>query len=317
MEQRQNSMKIAGVDVGKHQLDAAVHGGSETIAVSDDRDGISELIVWLKAREVGRVGLEATGGYERGPRAALETAGFEVVVHQPLEVRLFARLKRRRAKNDRLDAALIAAATAQVEAVKAAQDPRLWELAERLTAYEQITDQAAELKTFMEHVTLKDVAAKVRAQIQSLLRLKAELIRGVVQRIKAHPDLQARYRLLLSLPGVGPVVAATLVVRMPELGQMRRGQPAALIGTAPFDRDSGQFKGLRFIAGGRQRPRRMLYLAALSAKRCDPGLKAFADQLLARGKPAKVAIVAVMRKLIEAANLVLARGQPWIKHMPA
>ena len=99
---------------------------------------------------------------------------------------------------------------------------------------------------------------------------------------------------------------------MPELGDMKRGQPAALLGVAPFDRDSGQFKGLRFIAGGRARPRRMLYLAALSAKRFDPGLKAFAQRLTNAGKPAKLVIVAVMRKLIEAANLVLARGQPWV-----
>jgi len=265
---------------------------------------------------VGRVGLEATGGYERGVRLALEAAGFEVVVHQPLEVRRFAQLKRRRAKNDRLDAQLIAAATAQVEAVRAAQDPRLADLAERLTAYEQITDQAAQLKTFLEHVTLTDIAAKIRAQIRTLDRLKAGLAAQIVQQIKAQPDLIARFRLLISLPGIGPIVAATLVIRMPELGQMRRGQPASLIGVAPFDRDSGQYKGLRFISGGRARPRRMLYLAALSAKRCDPTLRAFAEQLLARGKPAKLVITAVMRKLIEAANLVLSRGQPWLRQSP-
>ena len=239
------------------------------------------------------------------------------MVHQPLEVKLFAKLKRRRAKNDRLDARLIAAATAQVEAVKAAQDPRLVELAERLTAYEQITDQAAELKTFLEHVTLKDVAKALRAQIASLTRLKAKLAADVLAAIKAQPDLLVRFRLLTSLPGVGPIVAATLVVRMPELGQMKRGQAAALAGVAPYDRDSGQWKGQRFIAGGRSRPRRMLYMAAIQAKRCDPRLKAFADQLVARGKPAKIAIVAVMRKLIEAANLVLSRQQPWIRQPAA
>ena len=313
MEQRQTSTKIAGIDVGKLRLDGAVHGLEDTVQVDNAPAGFGELIGWLKARAVSRVGLEATGGYERGVRLALEAAGFEVVVHQPLEVRRFAQLKRRRAKNDRLDAQLIAAATAQVEAVKAAQDPRLADLAERLTAYEQITDQAAELKTFLEHVTLKDIATKIRAQIRTLDRLKAELAAQIVQQIKAQPDLIARFRLLVSLPGIGPIVAATLVIRMPELGQMRRGQPASLIGVAPFDRDSGQYKGLRFISGGRARPRRMLYLAALSAKRCDPSLRAFAEQLLARGKPAKLVITAVMRKLIEAANLVLSRGQPWLR----
>jgi transposase len=313
MEQRQTNTRIAGIDVGKSKLDGAVHGLEDAVQVDNSPAGLNELIAWLQAREVGRVGLEATGGYERQVRRALEAEGFEVVVHQPLEVRLFARLKRRRAKNDRADARLIAAATAQVEAVKAAQDPRLTELAERLTAYEQITDQAARLKICLEHITLKDIAQDFRRQIAALTRLKAKLAKQVVVRIKDHPDLLARFRLLISLPGVGPVVAATLLVRMPELGDMRKGQAAALIGVAPFDRDSGQWKGLRFISGGRSRPRRMLYLAALQAKRCDPGLKAFADQLLKRGKPPKLAIVAVMRKLIEAANLVIARGQPWTR----
>jgi transposase len=104
---------------------------------------------------------------------------------------------------------------------------------------------------------------------------------------------------------------------MPELGAMKRGQPASLLGSAPFDRDSGQWNGKRFIHGGRGRPRRMMYLAALQARRCSPTFKAFSDRLVARGKPAKVTIVAVMRKLIEAANLVLQRGQPWTKTLAA
>ena len=313
MEREDTSTKAAGVDVGKRWLDAAVHGGEGELRVANDAAGHVELIDWLKSRGVARVGMEASGGYERGLRAALEAASFEVVVHQPLEVRLYARLKRRRAKNDRLDAALIAAATAQVEAVKAASDPRLQDLAERLTAYEQITDQIVQLKTFLESVRLKDVAAQIRRQIASLERLKAKLAADLLARIKAHPDLLARLRLLTSLPGVGPIVAATLVVRMPELGSMRRGQAASLVGAAPFDRESGQWRGQRFITGGRARPRRMLYLAALAARRCDPALKAFAERLIANGKPAKLAIVAVMRKLIEAANLVLSRGQPWLR----
>lgn len=313
MEQRQTNTKIAGVDVGKSKLDGAVHGLEDTTQVDNAPAGFSELIAWLKAREVGRVGLEATGGYERGVRLALEAAGFEVVVHQPIEVRRFAQMKRRRAKTDRLDAQLIAAATAQVDAVRAAQDPRLTDLAERLTAYEQITDQAAQLKTFMEHVTLVDVAKAVRAQIRAMTALKTRLAAEILKQIEAHDDLLARYRLLISLPGFGPIVAATHVIRMPELGAMRRGQAASLIGVAPFARDSGQYKGQRFIGGGRSRPRRMLYLAALAAKRWDPSLKAFAESLLTRGKPAKLVIVAIMRKLVEAANLVLTRGQPWIR----
>jgi len=311
MEHRQPNTKIAGIDVGKARLDVAIHGLEDEVAVSNDVAGVGELIAWLKAREVDRVGLEATGGYERGVRQALEAGGLAVVVHQPLEIRLLARLKRLRAKNDRIDARLIAAATAQVDTLRAAQDPRLADLAEQLTAYEQVTDQAAELKTFREHLTLPDIVRAIDTQIASLVSLKARLLAKVLAGLKAHADLAQRLRLLSSLPGFGLVVAASFVIRMPELGAMKKGQPAALVGVAPFDRDSGQWKGQRFISGGRDRPRRMLYLAALAAKTHDTGFKAFAQALIDRGKPKKVAIVAVMRKLVEAANLILARATPW------
>ena len=162
MEQRQSSTRIAGIDVGKHRLDVAIQGLEGETAVANTVAGVGELLDWLKAREVGRVGLEASGGYERLVRGELDKAGFEVVVHQPLEVRRFAQLKRWRAKNDRLDARLIAAATAQMDAVRAAQDPRLVRLAERLSAYEHITDQAAGLKTFLEGVAQKDLATQLR-----------------------------------------------------------------------------------------------------------------------------------------------------------
>lgn len=317
VQQKKRSTKCAGIDVGKRRLDVAVHGGEGVVEVVNDAAGHRQLIAWLVERGVTRVGLEASGGYERDIRSALEAACFEVVVHQPLEVRLFARLKRLKAKNDRADAVLIAAATSSVDAVKAASDPRLQELADRLTAYDFVSDQLARLKTFMEHDRPKDVVKALRAQIRSLKALKARFAADVIATIKSHPDLLRRYRLLMSLCGVGPIVAATLVVRMPELGQMTRGQAAALLGVAPYDRDSGQFKGLRFISGGRWRPRRMLYLAALSAKAHDSACKALAQRLAARGKPKKVIIVAVMRRLIEAANLVLARGQPWAKTAPA
>lgn len=312
MERGHANTKIAGIDVGKRRLDAAVHGLSGEVWVENEARGYRELIAWLRDREVGRVGLEASGGYERGVREALEAAGFEVVVHQPIEVRLFARLKRRRAKNDRLDAHLIAAATAQIDTVRAAQDPRLAELAERLTVYEQITDQTAELKTFLESVRQKELIAEVRQMIGLFEQFKARLADEVVRRIQAEPDLSERFRLLQSLPGVGAITAMTLVVRMPELGNMRPGQPSALAGVAPFDRDSGQLKGLRKISGGRKRPRRVLYLAANAARKADPGFRAFARRLLDAGKPKMVVRVALMRKLIEAANLVLARGQPWV-----
>jgi len=312
MKREKSNTKIAGIDVGKRQLDVAVHGVAGGQVFANDVQGVSALVAWLKGQEVGRVGLEASGGYERAVREALSAAGFEVVVHQPAEVRMFARLKRLKAKTDRLDAVLIAAATAQVDAVKAANDPRLVELGERMTAYEQVSEELAKVKTQMEHVTLKDLVEELRVHMLRLKALKAKLLAKVLAVIKAHADLAARYKLLLSLPGVGSVVAVSAVVRMPELGAMDRGQAAALLGAAPFARDSGQYKGMRFIIGGRGRPRRMFYIAAMSARHHDPALKVFGDRLKAKGKPPKVVLVAVARKLVEAANLVLARGEPWL-----
>ena len=313
MERHKSSTKIAGIDVGKRRLDVALHGQAQTLAVDNDEAGIRRLIDWLKSHGVTRVGLEATGGYERAVREALGLAGLEVVVHQPLEVRLFARLKRLKAKNDRLDAALIAAATAQVDAVRAVNDPRLSQLAERLTAYEQMSDQAVQMKTYLEHVTLKDIARLYRARIRSLETLKARLLKDILDLVAIHPDLAARLALLKSLPGFGPVVAVAVLIRMPELGALEPGKAAALLGVAPFDSESGQHKGQRFIHGGRARPRRLVYIAALAAKRADTGFKTFAERLKANGKPPKLILVAIMRKLIEAANLILSQQRPWQK----
>lgn len=313
MKQVHTTTNVAGIDVSKGRLDVAVHGG-ETVAVANTTAGIAELVVWLKARDVGRVGLEPSGGYDHPVTAALQAAAFEVVVHHANEVRLFARFKRLKAKTDRLDAALIALATTHMGTVKALSDPRLHELAERMTAYEHVAVLAAQMKVQMEHVTLKDLIGDFRRRIASFEALKVKIIKGMTALIQAHPDLAVRLDLLRSLPGFGPVVALSVLVRMPELGEgMAPGQAASLLGAAPFTRESGLHKGASIIAGGRGRPRRMLYIAAMAARRCDPGIKAFADGLAARGKPPKVILVAVMRKLIIAANLVLTRQTAWEK----
>jgi len=311
MEQGKSSTAVAGVDVGKFRLDAAIEGVREQFETSNDAAGIEEMGGWLKRHGVDRVGMEATGGYERRLRLALEARGIAVVVHQPIEVKLYGRLHRQHAKTDAGDARLIAAATAAMGRPAKRADPALMELSERLTAYEHITDQLMRLRTFRDSVSLPDLIALVDDQIDRLKALKAALARQLREAVKRCTQLKARYDLLTSLPGIGPLVAISLIVRMPELGQMQRGQAASLIGVAPHARDSGQWKGQRFISGGRTRPRRMLYLAALAARRYDKTLNHFANALVARGKPPKLAIVAIMRKLIEAANIVIKRQQPW------
>lgn len=312
LKQGQVSTKCGGVDVCKLWLDAAVQGLEDCVRVSNTAEGVAELIAWLQARGVVRVGFEATGGYERKLLLALQAEGLEVVMFQPLQVLAFGRFKGRKAKNDEKDAHLIAAATAQCDTVKAASDPLLMELAERFTVYERLSDLAAQLKTFIQQLDGEAHKAEVGVQILSLVAAKTRLARQIIAAIKTAPHLAQRYGLLMSIPGIGPLIAASLVVRMPELGSMELGQAASMLGTAPYDRDSGSFKGRRFIGGGRERPRRMIYMAALTAIRHDAGLKAFAMRLVSAGKAKKVAIVAVMRKLIEAANLVLKRNAPWV-----
>lgn len=302
----------AGVDVSKPWLDAAIHSTQAELRVANTPEGHALLIDWLRARGVERVGLEATGGYERAVIAALHGAALQVIVHQPIEIKLLARLKRVRAKNDRMDARLIAYATAQTDTVRAAGDPRLADLAERLTAYEQASDLATLLKTQMEHLSLPELIEEARAQLAILVARKTRMISDILARIRHWPDLGRRLDLLRSLPGVGPIVALSLLIRMPELGTMRRGQAASLIGVAPFDRDSGDRKGQRCIAGGRRRPRKLLYIAALAARRCDPAHRILSQRLTAAGKPPKLILVAIMRKLIEAANLVIQRNKPWL-----
>lgn len=306
------SIAVAGIDAAKARLDVAAHGSGEIACFGNDACGWEALAAWLNQRGVGRVGIEASGGYERGVTACLRQRGLEVVTHQPAHVRAFARFKRIKAKNDKIDAAVIAAATAQTDLVRAAQDPQLVELADRLTAYEQAADLVAQLKTMLEHVALPDLRAQYEAQLKALKLWKARLAKDLVSRIGQHAKLKRRFDLVASLPGVGPIVAASLVLRMPELGAMARGQAASLLGVAPFDRDSGKLHGQRHIFGGRARVRRMVYLAAAVARRTDRGFRAFATRLAAAGKKPKVVLVAVMRKLIEAANIVLGRGTAWL-----
>lgn len=312
MKSMEVSTKSAGIDVSKATLDVVLADRDERLQVANAAEGFAVLTEWLCARGVGRIGVEASGGYERAAAEALRAAGFTVVVHQPAEVRAFARFKRIRAKNDRIDAKVIALATAQVEAVRAANDPRLVELAEWFTAYEQAADQVAQMKTCLEQVTIPELRAGKREQIRQAELWKAQLRREILKRIQACPDLARRFALLQSLPGCGPLVAACLLVRMPELGALPRGRAASLVGVAPWDRDTGQSRGTRRIGGGRSRPRRFLYIASLAASRFDPGFRAFVQRLKAAGKETKVALTALMRKLIEAANLVLARGAPWV-----
>lgn len=313
MKRGQDITQVAGLDISKAWLDVALSKSDAGQRFGNDTSGFARLIPWLRTHGVERVGMEATGGYERSVREALEASGFEVVVHQPIEVKAFGRYKRIRAKSDKIDARLIAQATAHWEGIIARRDPALGDLTELLSVYEHLTGALSQAKAFAEHIRSNLAKSHHDALIKDLKARKKAAFADIQAHIEANAYLKARYHLLQSLPGIGEVVAAVMVIRMPELGQLKPGQSAALLGVAPFDRDSGELKGRRFIQGGRARPRTFAYVAALAAKRMNTSFKRFADRLLDNGKPPKLIITAVIRKLIEAANLVLKRQTPWVE----
>jgi transposase len=234
-------------------------------------------------------------------------------VHQPAQVRLYARLILRHAKTDKLDAALIAAFTVQHHPDRLPADPRLVPLAALLGYIEQVEADIVRLKTRLEQQHDPRLRAMIVADMAALrARCKAERQRLEAE-LRQYPDLDRRLELVLSIPGIGRPTALDLVIYMPELGRPSHQQVAALAGLAPFNHDSGQMRGTRHIAGGRTRVRTALFAAALPAAfRWNPTLVRLYRRLTANGKPHKLALIACARKLLIFANTVLARNTPWI-----
>lgn len=305
--------KSGGIDTSKDKLDAAIYGHDGTLTVDNTPVGWAQLASHFKQAKVKLVGIEATGGYERGVMRHLEAAGIAMRRLQPLQVKAFAALRLQRAKTDRIDAVLIAACThALGEGAKLPPDPRFDDLADHLTFIEQTEEDIARIKTRLEHMPLKRLRNLAEADVRRLQRRREDELSRLVATLRKHADLAARFDLVLSIPTVGERTATALVVRMPELGQVSREQAAALAGLAPFVHESGKRKGQTHIGGGRDRLRKSLYVAAMvGAFRWNPVLKAFNQRLRDRGKPPVSALVACARKLLIMANAVVARGTPW------
>ena len=304
----------AGIDTSKSKLDVAVHGRTEHWQVANSSAGWDVLTARLTEAGVSRVGIEATGGYERGVVERLRAAGFTVLVLQPIQVKAFGRVHLRRAKNDVLDAVLIAACAAAIDQVRAAPDPRLAELAEYLTFLEQIEEDIKRCKTRLEHIRQPALRCVVLGDVALLKARRRAQIRYLAKQLRSHPDLAVRLDLVLSIPGIGDRTALALLIRMPELGRVSREEAAALAGLAPFDNDSGQRKGQRRIAGGRARLRTSLFAAALPAAfKWNKALIALYRRLTAAGKAHNAALIACARKLLIYANTVVQRGTPWVE----
>ena len=305
---------VAGIDVGKHRLHLAFADGGGVEEHANDAAGHRALIEALRRRGALRVGMESTASYSAKVAEALREAGFIVNVFQPRQVKAFAQFKLKRAKSDKIDAPLIAQCTALSEP-QATPAPRLADLCEHLTVVEQIADDVRREKTRLEHANNPAIRAIHREEIKRLTLRRREALRALVGMVRQHADLAEKMALIRSIDGIGELGALTLVLRMPELGSLSREEAAALLGVAPFTRESGQFKGERHIAGGRARARRTLFAAAQAAcGRWNKSLVELYQRLIAKGLHHRAAVIACTRKLVIYANAVLKRGKPWTKN---
>lgn len=308
----------AGIDTGKRKLDVAIDGSCERLQVDNTAEGHKVLLEWLQRHKVKRIGIEASGGYEQPVVAALRRKRFVVIVFQPAQVRAYAKFHLQRAKNDKIDAALLASCTAAVKQIYPAPDPRLSPFAEQLTMIDQIGEDIMKLKNRIETCRNERIRAIWKEDIARLAKRQRTELKALVAALRQYPDLAERLDLIHSVGGAGLPTAVAILVRMPEIGRLTREQAAALAGLAPYDDDSGEQVGARHIDGGRERLRRALYLAALPASmRWNPQLIALYQRLRAAGKEHKRALIACARKLLIFVNTVVARGTPWQDEPPA
>jgi transposase len=301
-----------GVDVSEGRLDVCLLPGGERAAFSRDRRGVARLVAWLASQARLLVVVEATGGLERVLTVALEQVGIAVAVVNPRQVRDFARAAGLLAKTDRLDAYALALYGERMCPVP--RPPRS-AAGHALAALVLRRRQLAQLVEAERNRARRSEEPAVLASIEALLGWLRTALAQLEDQIATHlartPVWQERAALLASVPGVGRVTVSTLLALLPELGALDRRTVAALVGVAPFARDSGLMKGRRTIWGGRAPVRAVLYMAALVAVRHNPALRAFYDRLVAAGKAKKLALTAAMRKLLTILNALLRDRQPW------
>jgi len=303
---------FAGIDVSKKSLDLCLLPEDRRQTFTHDKAGIQQLLAALPVGETCLIAVEATGGYHRNLVAELVNAAHQVAVVNPRQVRDFARGLGILAKTDRLDAHVIACFAQHVRPrVAAPLSPAQAELEQLVTRRRQLVDlRTAELNR-MQTVSSKSVRKSVQQMVDMLRKEIRRVEHDILTLLESDDDWKAKMDRLESVPGVGPVSVASLLAELPELGQLNRQEIAALVGVAPFNRDSGRFRGKRAIWGGRASVRSVLYMAALTARRHNPILRAFANRLEAAGKPFKVVITACMRKLLIILNTMLKERTQW------
>ena len=301
-----------GVDVSKDTLDAHRHPDGDVHRFANDRAGHKALIAWI-GDTVERVVFEPTGPYHGALERALADAGLPIVKVNPRQARRFAEATGKLAKTDRLDAAMLARMGAVLELeVRPVQGAAIAELKELHIAREALVKDRTAAKNRSKHLGLRLLKRQNAERLKHIERQIAAIDAEIEQRIKADTEMSKRFDILTSIPGIARLTAFVLLIEMPELGNLEPGQAASLSGLAPIARQSGRWTGKAFIKGGRANVRQALYMPALVACRFNPDFKAKYKQLTEAGKPAKVAITAIMRKIIVMANALLKAGRAWM-----
>jgi transposase len=301
-----------GIDVAKEKLDMAVHSADQQWTFANSDAGISQALSCLREFNPALIVLEATGGIEVPLVAAVALAGLPVVVVNPRQVRDFAKATGRLAKTDTLDARTLAHFAAVIRpTLRPLPDAHTQEMTAILTRRRQLVEMLTAERNRLSAARTKAVRERISAHITWLVKELDNVDDDLASSIRKSPVWREKDNLLQSIPGVGPVLSTTLLAHLPELGNLNRRQIAALVGVAPFNRDSGNLRGKRTVWGGRSAIRAALYMATLVASRHNPVIRAFYHRLCAAGKPKKVALTACMRKLLTILNAMLKHGTPW------
>ncbi|MDP3285275.1 MAG: IS110 family transposase [Desulfobacterales bacterium] len=303
--------KFIGIDVSKDSLDVCLRPEGKKWSIEYNDKEIKLFVKQLLAIEPSLIVIEATGGLEIQLVSQLAAAKLPVVVCNPRQIRDFARATGKLAKTDKIDADVIAHfADAIRPEIRPLKDEQTQKLTELLARRSQLVDMlTAEKNRFQQATTTlkKDIQSHITWLEKHLENIEGEL----KELIKETPVWREKDKIIQSVPGVGPIMSLVLLSCLPELGTINRKQVASLVGVAPFNRDSGKFKGKRAIWGGRASVRSVLYMCALTAIRCNPIIKSFYNRLVKAGKLPKVAITACMRKLLVTLNVMVKNGTAW------
>jgi transposase len=307
-----STQRFVGIDVSEDTLDVAIRPEGTHRTVPNTDEGFDQLVALLRPLAAALIVLEASGGYHRRAVAALSVAGLPVAVVNPARAREFARASGRLAKTDAVDAATLAEFAERLRPpVRPLPDADAQKMRELLARRGQLVQMRAVELNRLGGAQDRSVRGSIEAHVAYLDGRVGAAEAELDAAVEASEPWRVKDELLQSIPGIGPTVARTLLFELPELGRLSREQVAALAGLAPMNRDSGRWSGRRFVAGGRAAVRSVVYMASHAARRWNPALRAFADRLAAAGKPPKVVLIAVARKLLVIANAILRDNKPW------